>query len=40
MECSEILTKEKVDDILKKDYSHVLVYRGSKDEIVGVIKVK
>lgn len=25
---------------MKKDYSHVLVYKSSKDEIVGVIKVK
>ena len=40
LECSEVLTKEKVQEMMKKDYSHVLVYRGSKDEIVGVIKVK
>lgn len=39
-ECNEILTKEKVEDIMKKDYSHVLIYRTNKDEIVGVIKVK
>jgi CBS domain containing-hemolysin-like protein len=26
--------------MVKKDYSHVLVYKSSKDEIVGVIKVK
>ena len=40
LECSEVLTKEKVQEMMKKDYSHVLVYRGNKDEIVGVIKVK
>ncbi len=26
--------------MLKNDYSHVVVYKGSKDTIVGVIKVK
>ncbi len=26
--------------MLKNDYSHVLVYKGTKDTIVGIIKVK
>lgn len=39
-ECSEILTKEKVDEMLKHDYSYVVVYRENKDNIVGIIKVK
>lgn len=39
-ECSEILTKEKVDEMLKNDYSHVIIYRENKDTIVGIIKVK
>lgn len=26
--------------MLKNDYSHVFVYKGNKEEIVGVIKVK
>lgn len=37
---SEKLTSQKVDEIYKKDYSYILVYRDRVENIVGIIKVK
>ena len=36
----EKLTPQKVDEICRKDYSYILVYRDHINNVVGVIKVK
>ena len=40
LEEKSVIDLEMVKEIVRRDFSYVLVYRGSRGSIIGIIKIK